>query len=252
MTSRRISRWQASAVHLGISVAIAAVAVALMVLVWYPPPLFVAEGGTGLLVILTGVDVVLGPLITLVVFRQGKPGMALDLAVIAALQAGALLYGMHVVYIARPAFLVYVQGQFEVARAVDLDPAELAKAKLPQFRSPPATGPVWAAAVMPDDQKERTELTLQALAGHDLQEFPRLWAPYEERRDDILGRAMTLEQLRKREPKYVAPAERGLADAGLAAAGTRFMLLRARQAWVVVLLDARTAAPLRMVIGERI
>src|SRR5688572_11809421 len=67
ITTRKLTRWQASGLHLLISIAIAAAALAVTLLVWYPRPLFEASGGTGLLYILVGVDVAIGPLITLVV-----------------------------------------------------------------------------------------------------------------------------------------------------------------------------------------
>src|SRR4249919_365709 len=117
MEKKRMSRWQASGLHLIISAAIAGAVIALMLSLWYPGPLFEAAGGNDLLVILIGVDVVVGPLITLVIFRSGKPGLKFDLSVIAALQIAALLYGMHAVFLARPAFIVFVRDQFQVASA---------------------------------------------------------------------------------------------------------------------------------------
>src|SRR5438105_2738136 len=119
MPGRKVTRWQASGLHLLISLALGIAACALMLLVWYPPPLFEAEGGNKLLLILVGVDVILGPLITLIIFRQGKRGLKLDLAAIGILQLVALAYGMHIVFLARPAFIVFVKDRFEIARAVD-------------------------------------------------------------------------------------------------------------------------------------
>jgi hypothetical protein len=251
MARRKMSRWHASGLHLAISAAIAACAVALMLLVWYPPPLFEAEGGARLLFILTGVDVVLGPLITLVIFRQGKRGLKLDLAVIGVVQLCALVYGVHIVFIARPAYIVFNQDHYEIAHAIDLAPEELARAKLPQYRGIPVTGPVWVAAVMPSDPAERNELVTQAFAGRDLQEFPLTWVPYESRRADVLAKAMTLERLGAAEPTYLRAVEEELARSGTPADSVRFLLLRARRAWLVVIIDAASAAPRRMVIAEQ-
>ena len=57
------SRWQAGGGHLLISVAIGAAVLAAMILVWYPPPFFEATGGLGLVLLMIGVDVTLGPLL---------------------------------------------------------------------------------------------------------------------------------------------------------------------------------------------
>src|SRR6266850_1448004 len=49
METKIVTRWQASGLHLAISAAIAALAVALVALIWYPGPLAEAAGGYGLL-----------------------------------------------------------------------------------------------------------------------------------------------------------------------------------------------------------
>ena len=85
MTLITLNRWKAATLHLGISAAIAATVVALMLALWYPKPYFEAMGGDTLIMILIGVDVVIGPLITLVIFDPKKKKLKFDLAVIAAL-----------------------------------------------------------------------------------------------------------------------------------------------------------------------
>src|ERR1700682_3387665 len=130
----KVTRWQASGLHLLISIAIAAAVLALLLLVWYPGPLFEAMGGMGMLFILVGVGVGLGPTITLIIFKQGKRGLRLALAIIGTVQLAALLYGVHVMYLARPAFIAFVKDQFQVATAAELEPERLAEAKYPQFR----------------------------------------------------------------------------------------------------------------------
>ena len=110
MTLASFSRWQAFLIHLGISALIAATVVALVLAVWYPPPYFAGMGGPVLLRLLIGVDVVLGPLITLIVFDPAKPRLKYDLMTIAALQVAALAYGGMVMFEARPVYNVFVKG----------------------------------------------------------------------------------------------------------------------------------------------
>src|SRR5256885_1540003 len=114
-----MSRWRASGLHFLISLLILVTALALIRLVWYPDFFFAAIGADGLLAILFTVDVTLGPLITLVIFKSGKRGLKFDLAFIAVCQLAALLYGMHTVFLARPAFAVFYDDRFEVVQAVD-------------------------------------------------------------------------------------------------------------------------------------
>ena len=65
-------RIKAFLIHLGISLVILFVLLYLLVFVWYPPPLFAADGGMQGLKIILGVDLVLGPLLTLMVYNPAK------------------------------------------------------------------------------------------------------------------------------------------------------------------------------------
>ena len=152
-----LSRWKASGIHLLLSAGIAGALVAVMLLVWYPWPLFEVAGGSGLIMILVGVDVVLGPLITLVIFKAGKKGLKFDLAVIASLQLAALAYGVHAVYVVRPVYMVYNIDRFNLVAAIDLDPADLAAAKREEFRRLPVDGPHYIAAIQPDGSARAAE-----------------------------------------------------------------------------------------------
>src|SRR5262249_6319528 len=78
MSAKALTRWHAAGLHFLICVAIATAVVLLMLELWYPRPLFEAAGGNDLLFIIVGVDVILGPLLTLVVFKAGKWGMKFD------------------------------------------------------------------------------------------------------------------------------------------------------------------------------
>jgi hypothetical protein len=252
MGAKAFSRWQAAGTHLLICIAIAAGVVTLMLAVWYPRPLFEAAGGNNLLLIVVGVDVVLGPLLTLIVFKSGKPGMNFDLAVIGVVQLAALAYGGYVVALARPAFIVFVKDRFEIATAAELDPAELAAARYPEFRAPPWDGPLLAAADMPADPAERKKLIEAALAGMDLQQFPSYWVPYAQRTREVLASAQTIARLRATEPDTAKSVDEWLASSGTKEEAVRALLLRTRFAWVAVLVDPQTAQPVKMILGEKI
>ena len=84
-----MTRWRASSLHLGLSVLVGLGFAALTRFVWYPGPFFELSGAIGLLTILVPVDVLIGPLLTLLVFKSGKPSLRFDLTVIALLQAMA-------------------------------------------------------------------------------------------------------------------------------------------------------------------
>ena len=251
-TKKAFSRWQAAGTHLLICLAVAASVVTLMLAVWYPRPLFEAAGGNDLLFIVLAVDVSVGPLLTLIVFKSGKPGMKFDLAVIGLLQLSALVYGVHIVALARPAFIVFAKDRFELVTPAELAAEELAAAKYPQFRAPPWTGPMLAAADLPTDPAEHKKLIDLSLAGFDVQHFPRYWAPYAERAKEVLAKADTIARLRVTDPDTAKAVDAWLAASGTKEDAVRALLLRTRFAWVAVLVDPKTAQPVKMVLGERI
>jgi len=243
MTTRRLTRWQASGLHLLISIAIAAAALAVMLLVWYPRPLFEACGGTGLLYILVGVDVVIGPLITLVVFKAGKRGMRFDLVVIGLLQLAALLYGSYIMFEARPVYIALIKGQFEVVTAVEVSPDQLAQARRPEFRRLPLDGPKLVYIEM--TEQERSEVVQSVFAGGpDIHMRPKYYVPYAERSREAVAQVQRLEHARRTWPEAVPLIDRYLAESGRKEADTVYLPGRAPFGWIIALVDAKTGAVL--------
>ncbi|HEX7218312.1 MAG TPA: TfpX/TfpZ family type IV pilin accessory protein [Burkholderiales bacterium] len=246
-----MTRWRAAGLHLLISALVAAGVLALMLALWYPPPLFQAMGGAGLALIVIGVDVVMGPALTLVVFKSGKKGLRFDLAVIGVLQLAALAYGCYVVELARPAFLVFVKDQFEVCSVADLEPERLAEAGYPEFRAPSWAGPVLAYGRWPTEYADQRRMFLATLAGWDLQHFPKYYEPYERGRQEILRRAQPIAEVRKEEPPVGALIDAWLKESGADEQNLRYLRLRARRAWVAVLVDRQSARPVKMLVAEK-
>jgi hypothetical protein len=252
MAAWKWTRWRAAGVHLTICATIAAAVVTLMLAVWYPRPLFEAAGGNDLLFIVLAVDVTVGPLLTLIVFQSGKPGMKFDLTVIGLLQATALAYGMNVVALARPAFIVFVKDRFELVTVAELATEELAAARYPEFRSPPLDGPRLAASDMPTDPARSQALVRAAAEGLDVQHFPRYFEPYASRAKEVLAHAVSVARFREAEPDTAKAVDAWLAASGTKDDAVRCLVLRTRFAWVAVLVDPVTALPVKMLLGERI
>lgn len=180
MTLQSLDRWKAFGIHLVISALIALTVVVLVVWLWYPRPYFEAMGGGVLLRLLIGVDVVLGPVITLLIFDPGKPRLKFDLATIAVLQLAALAYGGVVMFEARPVYNVFLNDHFLTVPANSVDDDSRARAA-PEFRPLPLTGPRVVAAMLPADPKETFGITVAAaFGGPDLTDMPHLYVPYEQ------------------------------------------------------------------------
>jgi len=240
MTLTTLNRWQASALHLALSAAVAALVVTLMLVVWYPQQYFAAMGGDTLIMILIGVDVVIGPLITLIIFDPKKKHLRFDLAVIATLQLAALAYGVTVMFQARPVYNVFVVDRFEVVAANAVDAQSLAKAGT-QFRSLPLTGPRIIAARQPDDAKRLADIVLSAMdGGPDLANLADLYVPYAQFRQDAAKIARPLAELAKRQPQEAAALRAFVAASGRAEDAVGFLPMKARSRDMAVIVDNKT------------
>jgi hypothetical protein len=167
-------------------------------------------------------------------------------------QLSALIYGAHVMFIARPAFIAFVKDQFQVAASVDVEPEALAEAKYPQFSHTPWGRPMLVATRPPTDPAERNRLLEQALAGRDLEMFPRYYVPYAAQKAEVLARAQPIARIRAREPATGRIIDEWLKQSGTSESAVRYLALRARSAWVAVLIDASTGEPVKMLLAEKI
>ncbi len=178
-------RLRAAGIHLLISLAIAALAAALVFGLWYPQPYPELSGGRELFLLVVSVDVVMGPLITLAIFNRKKPWKELrrDLAIVGLLQLAALGYGLWTVAVARPVHLVFEYNRFRVVHAIEV-PEELIAQAPPGITPLPFTGPDVLSLRPFKDSKEQFDSTMAAVAGVSLSARPDLWQPYATARDD--------------------------------------------------------------------
>ncbi len=109
------------AYHLVISILIALASIFLVYFVWYPAPLDKALGVTRIFLLLLGVDVIIGPVLTLMVAQQGKKTLKMDLIIIGLVQLMALGYGTYTVAQGRPVWIVYNSGRFDLVQAYEAE-----------------------------------------------------------------------------------------------------------------------------------
>lgn len=157
-----MSRLGAFAIHLGISLVIFGVLAALVVYVWYPDFFFHTDGGWQGIRIIVLVDLVLGPLLTLIVFDRNKAPatLRLDLALIGTFQAACLVAGTYVVYAERPLALVYVDGSFY---SMSADAYREAGVEVPDLSDFPGPWPKRVAVDLPEDPAEQSKVRARAL-----------------------------------------------------------------------------------------
>jgi hypothetical protein len=200
-----MNRWKAAAVHLSISIVLALSIGALLYFLWFPSPYFAAAGASKLIMLLLGVDVCIGPLLTLLVVnrRKSRKSLRLDLSVIGVLQAIAFGYGVYVITDARPVFVVAEVDRLVMVSAQQLSDADLAKGSQPEYRKRSLTGPVLVGA-QPPKTMSAGDFALEVMkTGKDIDRLPQYYLPYDQVIDAVMKHAQPLSSL-----KHLTDAQR--------------------------------------------
>lgn len=240
-------RLRASAIHLAISLSVATLAALLVFGWWYPYPYRELSGGRELFTLVVAVDVVLGPLITLVIFntRKTRRHLAMDFSVIGLLQLTALSYGLWAVFVARPVHLVFEYTRMAVVHAVDIEPSTLTQAP-PGLQQLPLRGPT-LLSLRPLQGNEAIDSVLQAIGGISQAAQPNLWQPYETSRMQILQASHPVARLIERFPQNADAIASAVARTGHPVHALRYLPLLSRKTAWTVLIDAQSAQPVGFV-----
>ena len=191
-------RFKAAGIHLGLSAIVFVVALYLILVQWYPGFHFLVDGGWRGVKIMAGVDLVLGPTLTLIIFNPFKARrlILIDLACIALVQLGALVWGFYAVHSQRPVVVSYYEGAFLSVTAqplaIEEKPADFAE----QFsdRRPP-----WVYVRPPQDDQEQARAALQEMHGKvALHEDPFFFERLDQHWAEVAQHAVTVEARSKK------------------------------------------------------
>ena len=240
-----MTRWKASAWHLAISAAVIA-AIGAGLLSWYPPELFHVAGGDRLLMILAGVCIGSGPLLTLLVYREGKRGMRFDLIVIAVLQAALLGYGIYAIWASRPVFIVAAVDRLEVVYANQIRPEDLSVAPI-RYRTLGQGRPQLVGLVLPSDPKQKESILFEELAGHPASQRPNLYGDFTIVARSLLTRAQSVDALLAGDGEARTRVQAALRDLRVQASAVRWVPLDAGRGTAVQLISATDGHPLAVV-----
>lgn len=119
-----MTRRKAALAHFSVSVFVFVLFLSLVFCVWYVWPFNLTQGISEIIYLMAIISVVLGPLLTLVVFKSGKKSLKFDLSVIAVIQVSALIYGGMIIYKERPAYIVFNVDRYRVVGFSEVDMAE--------------------------------------------------------------------------------------------------------------------------------
>jgi hypothetical protein len=243
-------RARAPAIHLGVTAAGVAAVCAIAALAWYPPPYFSTADAWRTLRAFVTVNLLLGPLLTLVVFKPGKRGLKLDLTIIAAVQLAAFGYGTFSLYRDRPYFSVFAIDRFHLLARHEVDPDALADPELrTRIGVKPTVGPLLVAATLPHDAAVLGRLVEETVfeGKPDIEMRPEFWRAYAGETARAARAARQLEALAAARPEQRGAIERLVAERGWQEDAVGFLPQIAKVGDRALIIDLDTAEPLATV-----
>ena len=220
--------------HLSISFLVALLVIGLMFFVWYPSPLATAVGVTHIFLMLLAIDVVIGPILGVLVYKEGKKSLKFDLTVIILLQLSALCYGIYSIEQGRPAWLVFYADRFELVRKNEIIQDNIAKA-LPQYQQSSWFKPQYVTVEFSEDVNQRNDdMFTEVFGGISLAQRPERYVELNKAKKQMQQRAQKLELLQQYNNK--ADVEKILAKYPQA---TAFLPMKANAVDMTVLIDQK-------------
>jgi hypothetical protein len=177
-------RLKAFGLHLLSSFVVLTLILGSLYLGWYHWPGWYLADCVNVTGALTGVDLVVGPLLTFVIASPKKPRPELmrDIGVIAIVQLCALAYGTHSLWNGRPLYYAFSEDVLQVVQAYDFEEPELVWARDAHLALAPHwySLPRWIWAPLPDDPNEREKIVAAAVSGgSDVIAMPRYYRTWE-------------------------------------------------------------------------
>lgn len=231
-------------VHFLITLALAAVAAALVFLIWFPDPFQEMLGGTQLFEIMVLCDLGLGPLTSFIIYNSRKSRRALlfDYTVVGLIQLAAFVYGVYAVANNRPAYVVFVGDRFEVIPAGAIDDADLVQGG-ERYSTRPKWGPQLVAIREAKDVEEHNKMVFSGLAGKDYSVLPAYYVPYEQGLPELKRRSKPVGELERRHPEAKPLVASAVAELQVPVERLLWMPVMHKSGFWTVLLDSDTGQP---------
>jgi len=240
-------KFVATGIHFLVTLTLAAVAAALIFVVWFPDPFETMIGGTELFLLVVGCDLALGPLISLVIYdsRKSRRALVFDYAVVGVIQILALVYGVHTLAATRPVYVAFNHDRIEIVSAGDIRDDELAAAKSPIYASLPLTGPKLISITVP--AADQQDAMFQSVEGNEEHMRPRFYGPYETQLAQIRARAKTIQELEEKHPESKPLLDKASTGLPVPAQRVRWLPVHPRKGFWTVLIDIENGKPLEYV-----
>jgi hypothetical protein len=236
-------RLRAFALHLLGSALVLGAVTAVLYFGWYRWPGWFLTGVGSIVLMMAGVDLALGPTLTLLIANPAKPAreLARDVGIIVVVQLAALGYAAFTMWSGRPLYYAFSADRFETVQASDIPAAEAETARRTNAALAPHwySLPRWVYAPLPDDPKVADEIVRAAISGGpDVIDMPRYFRPWATGVGALRGELHALDELKALSKSDRRRLAARLAAAGIAADARNLIALTGRGEPLVAVVDA--------------
>ena len=238
-------RLKAFGVHLLCSALALTVILGALYLGWYHWPGWYLTEVARVIAVMAGVDVVIGPLITLIIASPRKPRRELvrDIALIAVVQLTALAYGTTALWNGRPLYYAFSVNCLQVIQAYDIDPNAARAARAQRLPLAPHwySLPRWIWAPFPKDSQQADKIFQGLLqGGYDIIGLPQYYRSWQEGLPDLREQLQKVGGIRFFSPKQRALLQRRMQEAGFDADRANGIALTGRGNSLLAVMDPRS------------
>jgi len=201
-------RLRAFGLHVLASASVLTLVLGSLYLGWYRWPGWYIADARSVAFMLIGIDLTLGPLLTLIVARSTKPRAELvrDIGIIATVQLCALIYGGVSLWMGRPLYYAFSENVLQLVQASDLSTHELELARQQHAALRPHwySLPRWIWAPLPADPDAARKIVMSTLdGGDDVIAMPRYFRRWSD------GTSALRQQLKRvKDVAYFSPGQK--------------------------------------------
>ncbi len=235
-------RLKAFGLHLLGSAGVLALVLGGLYLGWYRWPGWYLTGGFKIAAMMTGCDVILGPLLTLVVASPAKPRreLARDIGIIIGVQILAAGYGASTLWQGRILYYTFSQKYLEMVQASDLQDEQVALGRKlnPGFAPHWYSRPRWIYAPLPQDPKVQEQIIGSAISGNDdVIQMPRYFQSWESGLPELRKTLNVPDKLGQFSRKQKQNLKMRMAQLGLAGDQPNAVAMMGKDNWLLAVFD---------------
>jgi hypothetical protein len=162
--------------------------------VWFPHSFLELGGFTRTALMLIFADLILGPLLVFIVFKEGKKYLKFDINVLLSIQIIAFLFGAYSLYLKHPAYAVFKHDRFILTNVSHLYPQPGLQEQLTKTVF---SKPHLVMTSLPENMSERMNLMMNVdlFGAPDIEKRPKYYAPVADNLNALLQKSLRIEDI---------------------------------------------------------